>query len=387
MNKHCATSIVFLSSAHGSYDDRIFFHLADTLKDKHLIIISSKKEEFCCKNGIQIDSFDGEMISRRNKIKYFETKLIKYSPKVIICSEPLPIIAAWNYKRKHSVDTFIIYDITEWYPSKKHVERLSRMVGILKAIGLFCFDKYACCLVDGFIFGEYAKRLPYRFLFPFKKWVQVSYYPDLKYINYRSPEFINSGFILGYTGRISEEKGIGHFFDVFKSLAIKYPNHQFTAKIIGKFLTSQDRMFYCNKVEEVEALDNVKIVYSEYVSFLEFSDSINDVDILFDLRVNDFENNRCLPIKLFFYLACGKPIVYTNLRSIYREIDLSECGLLSDPTDILKIISFVESILFDRTKYKQYSLKARELAIMKYNWSALSAIFTQFINRFLNNAN
>ena len=56
-----------------------------------------------------------------------------------------------------------------------------------------------------------------------KKWEMVSYYPDLKYINYQESKLNPDKICLGYTGKVSEEKGIRNFFAMATALKRKRP--------------------------------------------------------------------------------------------------------------------------------------------------------------------
>lgn len=304
-------SIAFLTSGHSFEDDRIMYHLASTLVRYTPVIISSTEEINTTINGINVDCFDGKLVNKKNKISLFANKLSLYQPSIIICSEPLPVIAANKYKREQQKRVSVIYDITEWYPSKKHIESNGLLLKLIKPLFLFFFEKVVSSKVDGFIFGEYYKSIPYRMLFPFKKFAFVTYYPDLKYVHYSAPNPKEGEICLGYTGRISNEKGINNFFDVVRVVSLQNPDLHIRVKLIGSFKKKQD-------IDDFErcivGLEEVKIELFDFIPFLDFSKAIADIDILFDLRLDDFENNMCLPIKIFYYLLCGKPVVYSNLK-------------------------------------------------------------------------
>ena len=116
-------NISFLTSGHEPLDDRIFYHMAKTLSDHNndVVIISSKSDLTEVTDGILLNCFAGDNLTKRDKIKHFMERLSVSKPDLIICSEPLTILAARQYSKRQSGKIRIVYDITEWYPSKKNL--------------------------------------------------------------------------------------------------------------------------------------------------------------------------------------------------------------------------------------------------------------------------
>ena len=113
-------NVAFLTTGHCPFDDRIFFHFARALSDEGNIveIISSKTDLRETVEGISLDCFDGYSLPKKEKITRLSEKLSLFNPDIVICSEPLAVAAAKKYSRTWKKEVRIIYDITEWYPSK-----------------------------------------------------------------------------------------------------------------------------------------------------------------------------------------------------------------------------------------------------------------------------
>lgn len=373
-------TVAFLTSTHSPFDDRIFYHQAQSLSKMYKVVVISSTESITTTVGdVAVVSDNGHASDKKKKIEFFNRSLQSFNPEIIICSEPLPIIAALKYKRAAPERVEIIYDVTEWYPSKKNKEGLSAFQAIITFFKLFLVNFYVSARCDGFIFGEYYKSLPYRFLFGFKRWEMVSYYPDLKYINYRESKLISGKICLGYAGKISEEKGINNFFAVAAALKRKSPEIAVKLKIIGWCLTVTEKNNFENLCREAQ---NIEIEILGKQDFETFSDQLHDVDILFDLRKLDFENNRCLAIKVFYYAACGKPVVYSNIKAIKRDIDVNKFGYFVSPTDSEQIADYVINYIEQPDLYRQHSQAARKLAEGKYNWGIIEPRFINYISKF-----
>jgi glycosyltransferase involved in cell wall biosynthesis len=207
----------------------------------------------------------------------------------------------------------------------------------------------------------------------------VSYYPDLKYINYQESKLDSGKICLGYTGKISEEKGILNFFAVATALKRKSPETAVKLKIIGWCLNLTDKNIFENLCQEAE---NMEIEILDKQNFETFSDQLHDVDILFDLRKLDFENNHCLAIKVFFYATCGKPVIYSAIKAIKRDIDVNKFGYFVNPADSELISDRIINYIEHPDLYRQHSEVARKLAEEKYNWGIIEPQFVDFISKF-----
>ncbi len=150
-----------------------------------------------------MDCFAGDDLKKREKISRFCDTLYSFRPELIICSEPLPVIAANRYKKKYATKCRILYDITEWYPSGKNLVPFHPLLRPAIFIKLLIFNIYATSYADAFIFGEWYKSRPYRFLFPGKPFKFITYYPDLKYVKYNNATLTDGRLRLSFAGKIN----------------------------------------------------------------------------------------------------------------------------------------------------------------------------------------
>jgi len=372
--------ISFLTTGHNPLDDRIFYHLSRTFADHgwSVEIISSKSDLHTNIDGISLNCFSDTGIKKKEKIRILIDKLNKFNPDLVICSEPLPILAARQFSKKRRKKIRIIYDITEWYPSKKNLENTPLFLRWFIFIKLIIFNILASSMADAFIFGEWYKSRPYRILFPFKPYIFIPYYPDSKYIPAIQPELQKNKLRLSYSGKISLEKGFGNFINVVKRLANKNTDLRIEVKIIGWYNSRKDR-------SECEYLmtfpqTNISVTLYEKQPFQDFINLISDSDIFIDLRKKDFENERCLPIRIFYYAALGRPVIITDLKSVRREVELDKFGFAADPTDEIKIARFITNYLGNRELYLKHCGEARLLFENKYNWSSIKNRLTDFVN-------
>ncbi len=346
--------------------------------NNNVSITSSRQELNDIVDGVNITCFDGNNLTKKDKIRKFTEHLADFKPSVIICSEPLPLLAANQYSKKTRDKIRIIYDITEWYPSKKNLTPYNLLIRWFVFIKLMFFNFWAAGSADSFIFGEWYKSKPYRFIFPRKPFVFIPYYPNLEYIPFNEPSLQKNRLRLSYSGKISLEKGYGNFISVINTLIELKRDLSIEIKIIGWYESEQDR-------SECEQLFNpanprISIIRFERLSFRNFLETIKDTDIFLDLREDDIENQHCLPIKLFYYAAFGKPVIFSDLKAIRKEVETEQFGFLVKPDDFKKIARIISDYLDNEKSYLRNCRNARQLAETKYNWQKTEPELIKFLS-------
>ena len=371
--------ILFLNTCHLTLDDRVFYHQAKSIS-KHgyeVLIVSTKEQLETNEGSISTQSFDDKKLNYREKKKEILERLTFFSPEIIICDSPFAVICAYHYKKNKNAE--IIFDITEWYPSKKNLRNL----GVLKRYGKFILltmvNLYAGFISDKFIFGEYYKSFPFKILCFWKKSIILPYYPDHKYIQMYDQNRIEKEIKLLYTGIINSEKGIDSLIKSIEIASKSNPNIDFKLKIIGYFPNKSDELHFQNITSQLNS--NIDIQLEQFIPFLDYCSVIGKSDLFFDLRQIDIENTHCLPIKLFYYLACGKPIIYSNLRSIRNGVKNINFGYLTDPNDHHKIAAYISNYIQNPELYLLHSQNARLESQNKYNWGEIENSFISFLEQ------
>ncbi len=374
------SKILFLTTAHHYNDDRIFFHQATALvKMNYEVKICSLSSDFIGEiNSIQIESIVALEKSSGYKINKLLGVCESYQPDCIICSEPIPVFAASKFRKKKKVT--IIYDITEWYPAMSMLRDFNPVKKLVQGVKFFLIQLYAGFLSNHFIFGEETKKFPLYYFFPFKKSVTIPYYPDEKYVLQSKKSFRSENITLCYTGAISEDKGIGRFFRAVDILQKRNLNLQVKILIVGSARKAEDEIYFS---ELLSRYSFKSIEIRKPAAYEKFSESFSDADICFDLRAFNFENHHSLPIKLFYYLGAGKPVIYSNLKGIRQHISPFDFGFLVDPEDAETIADCIEKYIKEPKLYNLHSDNAVKSFLEKYNWNVIRDTFVKFISKSL----
>ncbi len=374
-------TVALLTSRHIPEDDRLFHHLAVTLAGAghDAVMISSRGEEEVKKKGVRIRAFDGSSMHRRERKERFIRILGETAPAAVLCADPFSVHAAYTYRKRSGGKVRILYDITEWYPSKKELSRHALFLRPLLFPVYLLYNLQAAARSDAFLFGEWYKSRPYRIFFPRREHLSLPYYPDLRYIPYTEPSFSGKMLRLTYNGKLSREKGFGRFLDVVRMLAERRPALVIRVKVIGWYADEREKKILEKKQADMPG--RVRITHHPFLEYHEFLQMIRDIDLFFDLRRGDPENQRCLPIRIFLYAALGRPVIFTNLKALRREVETARFGRLVNPRDTAAVVRLVEEYLDDRQLYLAHCREARRLAEERYNWSAVSGHFITFLEK------
>ena len=372
--------ILFLTTAHNFDDDRIFFHQAkemviNNFDVKICSLTAGFKGEI---DGIEIESFDILNESVQTKIQKFTEICNSFQPDCIICSEPIAVIAAKKFSKTKKVS--IVYDITEWYPAMSMLQNYNFLMKWAHGFKFFLIQLYAGFLSTHFIFGEDTKKFPLAYFFPFKKKIILPYYPRERFVSENIKELKPNEITLCYTGAISEDKGIGNFFNAVEELHKRNPQLNIKILIVGSARKIADEIYFSDILAQ-SSVKNIEI--RKPTSFEEFTNAFADADICFDLRNFNFENHHSLPIKLFYYIGAGKPIIYSNLKGIRKHMDVSEFGYLVNPKDFNKIADNIEAYLKNPKLYRLHATNAAKEFQRNYNWDVIKNSFVNFIRNSL----
>ncbi len=372
--------ICLVTSGHPPFDERIFWKFGQSLNENgfSVSIICSTEQINKVINDISILGFDGYSYNKKKKIDSFYDLITDFNPDIIICSEMLPVFAALKFKGKSS-NAKIILDVTEWFPENV-AYKFHGLKRWIKYFQLLIPFLYVLQKVDHLIIGEVFKKKRYNLLAASKPKIVIGYYPILKYFNYKKPDLSKEEIILGYAGVITFERGINKLLQVSISIADKFPQKKFELLLFGRFTYQSEEVEFKQKLSSIH---NVEVVFVDWTDYDKMSTVIEKMDICFDLRERNFIYSNSLPIKIFEYMACGKPFIYSDIKPIRDEIDYEKYGFLVNPDSESEIINAIESYLSNPKLVEEHSINARKLVEENKNWENESKKLIGMVNKIL----
>ena len=138
-----------------------------------------------------------------------------------------------------------------------------------------------------------------------------------------------------------------------------------------------------NSNKKLSPIHNLEVEFVDWTDYDKMSTVIEKMDICFDLRERNFIYSNSLPIKIFEYMACGKPFIYSDIKPIRDEIDYEKYGFLVNPDNESEIINAIESYLSNPKLVEEHSINARKLVEENKNWENESKKLIEMVNKLL----
>jgi glycosyltransferase involved in cell wall biosynthesis len=349
--------IALVTTGHPPLDERIYwkFGLSISSNGYETAILSSTENINTQKNNISIIGFKDDTLKRKAKLHRLYLLIYEFKPDLIICFEASAIIPAYKYKKSVNNKCKIVSDITEWYPENVAFKKKGAFKYATYVI-LFAANILLANRCDFIIIGEKLKAGRYKLLAPFTPKAIIGYYPVLRLFKYSKPQKDQTAFTLCYAGLINFERGILTIVKVADIFAKMHKETNVKLKIFGKFQYAEEENKFNLLMKEKK---DITIERIDWTSYDNISDNLSDVNICLDLRKRNFIYNNSLPIKLFEYMACGKPFIYSDIKSIEEELNVNDFGVLVNPENLKEIVRAIENYYSDYELLIKHSQNCR----------------------------
>ena len=157
-----------------------------------------------------------------------------------------------------------------------------------------------------------------------------------------------------------------HYFkgvDILLKAASKFQLPASSFQIIGD---GDLKPQYMKQAKELGIADKVNFLGK--VSDEKLPEIYRQADLLILPSIN---KNEAFGLVLLEAMACGVPVIASDLPGVRTVFENGRQGLLCNPGDISDLKNKIEEILSDENKRKQMSQEARKLAKEKYNWKKI----------------
>lgn len=110
----------------------------------------------------------------------------------------------------------------------------------------------------------------------------------------------------------------------------------------------------------------------------------------FDLCIAPFTQNRndkigVSPLKLYEYMACGRPIVATALPGIIETLQASQSGYTFPPGDAAAMAQQIRELFHAPALREQMGIRGRQYVLQHHSWRSVAAQTTQIMKQICDN--
>ena len=362
--------VCILTTVHGPFDDRVFHKEAKSLAKVHEVVLVAPDEERADKEveGIRIITVkkpESKLLHPVTMWRVFKAGF-KQDCDVYHCHEPSSLFVSAILKvlkRKR-----LIYDAHEYYPSliaenslfPDFVRPLVRFLADIEEKILIRFADVVIT-VDEILALKYRKHHNNVYI--------ISNYPRLELFKPDDLNSENGGII--YVGGLSRDRGIYQMIEVANKTNVKLI-------CVGNFTDELNKKEITDFLEENPSKN---VVFAGHLSHPKVVEYINMSRLGLILHQPIPRYIHAVSIKLFEYMACGKPVVASNFPEIAKVVKEADCGILVDPTDVDEIVDAILYLLEHPEEAKRMGENGRRAVEEKYSWNKMEEKLLELYGR------
>ena len=196
----------------------------------------------------------------------------------------------------------------------------------------------------------------------------------------RSLGLRNRDFVVGFVGSMGEWQGIEILKEAIRHIADQQGNETIKFLIVGDYVNDAslskmnaglgegrkdiEGFIAANELED-------KVFYKGYVPYEESAGYMNICDVLVAPYTRSYlEHGGGSPMKLYAYLACGKPVIISDLGE-FTDSDMltkAEAAILVPPDDSLALTKAIIELKKNRRLATELGKKGRDFVLKNRTW-------------------
>jgi glycosyltransferase involved in cell wall biosynthesis len=193
--------------------------------------------------------------------------------------------------------------------------------------------------------------------------------------------------MLGYIDKEKRKETFDELTDVFKMLSGLIRSFTSSASnmlevfplgffIILTYLETQPKFLLVGdgpmkeqivqRVNDLHLTDN--FIFIERVPYEEVPKYVNAFDVCVILKKKDIPGS---PLKLWEYMACGKPVIATNTED-FKALEKYNAGILVDPEKPEEVADAIISLLKNKELMEEMGKNGRKYVVENRSWEAVA---------------
>lgn len=366
--------ICMLSTGHNPLDDRIFYKETLSLRKKYqtiVLVMPGEKSDFENNNGIEYVPLHkaDSLLTRFLSVPQALITLLKIKPQVCHFHDYelifiLPFLRFFlkckNIYDAHENYTEMMLDSNKVPPKIKPY--LAKFVDSSEKL----FSRFADHVITPVEviskrFMKFHRNVSTIYNYP-----KLSIFaPDKKEISKLKKRYKNRTLII-YHGSFSKQRGLFQMINAINILKSKKPD--ILLLLVGP-INEELLSIVGNEIERMNLNNNVEIVGS-----VPHKDIVNYISICKVGLVPLFHTQKyikSIPIKQFEYMACGVPVLGSNLPLIASYITSSGCGKVYDSNSPEALAAGVINIIEDEKEWCRMSEAGKKAVKDWWNWEIM----------------
>lgn len=169
---------------------------------------------------------------------------------------------------------------------------------------------------------------------------------------------------VGFIGSFLAYQGIDILIDAAPLVLEKIHNTRFLLVGDGPMMIAWEKKAQGKGIQD-------HFIFTGHVPYREVPNYIGAMDVC--VAPHHQETNQASPVKLFDYMASGRPIVASDIEVVREIVADSGCAVLVAPNRAEDIAKAIIRLLKDNNLRKDLSVKGRDYAVVHYDRRKLTA--------------
>ncbi len=167
-----------------------------------------------------------------------------------------------------------------------------------------------------------------------------------------------SFFYVGFVGSFFIYQGVDTLIDAAPNILAKFANTRFLLVGEGPMMATWKKGVNQKALQEA-------FISTGQVPYKKVPEYIGAMDIC--VAPHQKDSNQASPVKIFDYMACGRPIVASNIAVVREIIGESGCGLLVSPEQSGDLAKGIISLIEDEKRRREMGIRGREYAVSNFD--------------------
>jgi glycosyltransferase involved in cell wall biosynthesis len=191
-------------------------------------------------------------------------------------------------------------------------------------------------------------------------------------------EKLDGKFVLGYVGGLAVRRGLLIMLEALHKLE---EEKDIRLLLIGNFDRKADKKTAMEMIEEYNLKE--KVLLEGWVEYRKLPAYIDLIDVGLVLIQPLTWLRDITPTKLFDFMACGKPVIASELPGIAKLINETKCGILVEPENIDRLAETIKTLHDSPELCKKLGSDGYNAVRDKYNWEREGEKLLAFYNKHL----
>jgi len=350
--------VCILTSVHAPTDSRIYQHQATTLAEAgyQVTIVAPNTQTYQPSSGTDIIGIPktgwrlGRIINWFHFIKIALTRQADiyhfHDPDLLLVGWLLRLFTGQPviYDRHENYQEDILYK--EWIPKPLRwvvsavFARLEKFVAAQLSAVIVTVDDHLVYFANG---------------------VTVHNYPNLDHF-LELPSLPRDPYKLVYTGSIGETYGIQTLIAMLALLK----NSPVYLALFGTYRENDAEDKVRDLLNHYKVEDKYR--FQGYIPYKQVREQLVSAQAGFIALQNIPAYYTLYPRKMFEYMACGLPVIASNLRALGQIISDADCGILVEPDNPTAFAEAVQFLLEHPAEARRLGENGRRAVMEKYNW-------------------